>query len=318
MKITAFEQLQSRSASEEELATLLASDKTLVWVDMVGPTDDDVRAMEHNFGFHPLAIEDTLNQSQRPKVEEYEDHLFIILNPGERTNHASYFRELDVFIGGNYFVTVHREPEPFIDEAVRRLSFNLNVSHTPGHLLYVLMDAIVDGYFQIIDTINEDIDSLEDAVLQEPDGGNMAQLLALRRSILAMSRIVSAQRDMFNALIRPDLSFLAYAVLQYHMRDVHDHIIRVTESLNIYREVVTTLVELHTSAISNRLNQVVNRLTIVTIMVGSLGVISGFYGMNFEHTWPPFSAKWGVDFALAVMVVLIVIILATLKRLRWF
>ena len=318
MDITVFDQRGERTTGQTELTTLLASKDALVWVDMIGPTDADVVAMQEHFGFHALAIEDTRNQRQRPKVEEYPDHLFVILNPAERDGQIADFRELDVFVGQNYIVTVHRGEEPLIDEALRRLSHDPAANQAPGHLLYVLMDSMVDAYFHILDQIGEEIDELEDLLLLSPNSQNMARLLSLRRSLLVMSRIVSAQRDMFTFLERPDLPFLAYESLQYHMRDVQDHVLRVSEALNLYRDVLTTLVELHTTAVSNRLNQVVNRLTVVTIAVGTLGFISGFYGMNFERTWPPFGAAWGVPLVLIIMIGAIILILSAFKRLRWF
>jgi magnesium transporter len=320
MRITLF---SHGGISEEPAATLvslLASGRGLVWVDFTGPTEEDVRAMRKIFNFHPLAIEDTRNQMQRPKVEEYEDNLFVILNPvSAHAEKGASFRELDVFIGRNYIVTVHPDDEPAIDETRKRIGYSIAEDDTStGYLLYLILDTVVDSYFPILDEVGERIDELESIILSNPSRQALNNLFRLRRTLLELRRVVAPQRDMFNVLTRRDLLFVDQKFLQYYLRDVYDHLLRITDMVDTYRDALTSTVDLYMSAVSNRLNQIVNRLTVITIIIGVLGAVSGFYGMNFEHTWPPFSAPWSIPFALAFMASVTALLLLVFRRAGWY
>jgi magnesium transporter len=288
--------LLPHSAAVEDLPRLLRS-VSLVWVDLQGPEEEDVHLMREVFGFHPLAIEDTRNQRQRPKAEEYGGHLFLILNPVRCGPEGAEFRELDVFVGANYVVTVHPGDEPVVDEARRRLDPHA----TPGHVVHALLDVVVDGYFPLLDQVGEALDELEEAVLTQPGPEALASLMRLKRTLLEARRVVGPQRDVLHLVTRTDLPYLSSEELRYPMRDVYDHLLRVTDMLDTYRDILTGTLDVYLSAVSNRLNQVVNRLTAFTVVIGVLAVVTGFYGMNFERTWPPFGAPWGVPFVLGVM-----------------
>ncbi len=299
--------------AREELATLL-SHRATVWVDIVGPDDEEAALMRDVFHFHPLAIEDTRNQHQRPKVEEYPDHLFLILNPGALVEGDVAFRELDVFLAPHLVVTVHPEPEAMVGEASRRLSRQFPKDITPAHVLYALLDTAVDSYFPMLDELGDEIEQLEDMVLEQPNREALNRLFNLKRQLVMMRKVVTPQRDAMTLLNRRDLPYLDTHKLTYHLRDVQDHLLRIGDMLDTFRDLLSSGIDLYMSATSNRLNRVVNRLTVVTIVIGVLAVITGFYGMNFDHSWPPFHASWGVPFVLAVMVAAVVTIVATLRR----
>jgi magnesium transporter len=314
----------------DELPARLAGPDTL-WIDITGPSDDDIRVMREVLRLHPLAIEDTRNQEQRPKVEEYADHLFMILNPASLDDHHGHpaqaapgarprgrpdlrprFRELDVFVGKSHVVTVHPAAEPTIEAVRRRLG---GTPVDPGYLLYVLVDVVVDGYFPLLESLSDEIDRLEEHVLKDPRRATLARLFRMKRTLLEIRKVVGPQRDMFNTLARRDLAFIDHDRLQYYLRDVYDHLLRITDMVDTLRDFLTSAVDLYMSAVSNRLNQVINRLTVLTVMIGSLSVITGFYGMNFEATWPPFKAPWGVAFTLGLMSVVVAVMLFVLRRL---
>lgn len=321
MKVTLFGSNGIREETPEALTRLLASsDKGVVWVDFSGPTEDDVRVMRDIFNFHPLAIEDTCNQMQRPKVEEYADNLFVILNPvSSDSGNGASFRELDVFVGKNYVVTVHPADEPVLGEVRKRVGHKIEDNNTStGYLLYVILDIVVDSYFPILDEVGEKIDELESIILQKPSRQALNNLFRLRKTLLELRRVVAPQRDMFNVLTRRDLLFLDQKFLQYYLRDVYDHLLRITDMVDTYRDALTSTVDLYMSAVSNRLNQIVNRLTVITIIIGMLGAVGGFYGMNFEHTWPPFSASWSILFALGLMISMTLLLLAVLRKAGWY
>jgi magnesium transporter len=302
MRIQVYDAKGVRAGRREELAALLADPALFLWVDVEGPSDADADLLLEVFRFHPLAVEDTRNQRQRPKVEEYDDHLFVILNPVECPAGEVVFRELDLFLAKNYAVTVHPGREPAIDEAERRLNRFEKGRPSPGQLVWALADTVVDGYFPVLDTIDERLAELEDRLLAKPRPAALEELFGLKRSLLELRRVVAPQRDMINVLSRPDYDLVESKEMRYRMRDVYDHLLRVTDMVDTFRDLLTSAVDLYMSAVSNHLNRVVHRLTVVTVIFGSFAVITGFYGMNFLHTWPPFDARWGVPAALVVMV----------------
>lgn len=313
--VTVFDAGGARQATAADLPALLAGVQSTVWVDVAGPEGEGLRVLHEVFRFHPLAIEDTRNQRQRPKVEDYNGYLFLILNPA-RPGADPEFRELDVFVGPRYLVTVHPAAEPAIAEAAHRIGRASGLV-TSGRLLYTLVDVVVDGYFPLLDRLDEEIDSLEDAVLARPEPDALARLFRLKRALLEVRRVVGPQRDMFNVLMRRDLPYLDLDALQYYLRDVYDHLLRITDMVDTFRDLLTSTIDLYMSSASNQLNRVVNRLTVITVLIGTLAVITGFYGMNFEVTWPPFGAPWGVGAALGMMAVAVAALLAIFRRLRW-
>ncbi len=319
MKITAFAPEGTQEVSERDLPALLASRTKTIWVDMIGPTEDDVHLMHEVFKFHHLAIEDTRNQRQRPKIEEYTDYLFSILNPIASVQDALSFGELDVFIGPNYVVSVHRDGDAVIEEAKRRLCRTSHPSQfSAGYVLYVLIDVVVDGYFPILDSIGEAIERLGDSIVKQARQESLTQLFELKSTLNEVWRVIAPQRDMFNILTHHDLPFIDQDTLEYYLRDVYDPLLRITDTVNTYRDTLTNIIDLYMSAVSNRLNQVVNRLTVITVIVGSMSVISGFYGMNFEHNWPPFSTFWGVPVVLGLMALFTTVLLFVFRRLGWY
>jgi magnesium transporter len=303
------------AGSEPEAIPELLRSAAVLWVDVWGPEEADVRLMEEVFGFHPLAIEDTRNQRQRPKAEEYDGHVFLILNPVRCGVEGAEFRELDVFVGSNYVVTVHPGEEPVVEEARRRL--DRHAPATPGHVVHALLDVVVDGYFPLLDAVGEALEELEETVLARPGPEALSSLMRLKRTLLEARRVVGPQRDVLHLLTRADLPYLSAEELRYPMRDVYDHLLRVTDMLDTYREILTGTLDVYLSAVSNRLNQVVNRLTALTVVIGVLAVVTGFYGMNFERTWPPFEAAWGVPFILGLMAGAVGALLLGFRRTGW-
>lgn len=306
------------SMDERQLPALLAEGKPL-WIDMVGPTADDVRVMTEVFHFHPLAVEDTRNQRQRPRVDDYGDYIFTILNPIQLEGDEACFRELDVFIGHHFLVTIHSAPEPLIESIINRCQVRLGhkAALSIGYILYVLSDVIVDDYLPVMDTIEDEINILSEVVLTAPKQTQLERMFQLKRSLAEISRVVSQQRDMFALLMRDDSDYVKEANLRYYMRDVYDHLIRTGDTVHTLRETLDGLVNLYLSSSSNRLNITVSRLTILTIMFGAFAVITGFYGMNFERTWPSFDSIWGVPFVLALMLITLgVVFVYTRIRLK--
>lgn len=331
MDIRVFDQQTSRTAKIEDLESLLKSD-TIFWVDIFECTDAEASILRDVFKFHPLAIEDTRNHRQRPKIEEYDGYLFLIINSlsvvsnpnptvqqsADSIYHDLVFREIDLFIGRNYVVSVHNERENIIDEAKKRFShLGASFNMTTSYLLYTLLDVVVDEYFPVMDMFEEEIGDLEDTILDKPDQQHLNRLFELKHMMLHMWRVVWPERDMLSTLAQPHiLNFTQGSNSQYYLRDVADHLLWIADMLSTYRDTLTTVIDLYMSSVSNRLNRIVNRLTVMTLVIGVLTVVSGFYGMNFTYSWPPFDSPWGVPFVLMVMFFGIVGILLFLRRIN--
>ena len=308
-----------RSAEAGELPALLAAADSAVWVDIEGPSDAEVELLHNVFHFHPLAVEDTRNQRQRPKVEEYEGYLFTILNPVVWRMPELEWRELDIFVSTHYLVTVHPGPEPAVEEARRRLGrATPNGQVSGGYLLYTALDVVVDGYFPVLDDLNEMLEETEDRMLTDTKHTDLQPVFAAKRSLLELLRVAGAQRDMFNVLTRRDLPYFPEPALQYYLRDVFDHLLRINDTLTTERELVSSLIELYLSAKSTQLNIIVNRLTIFTIVIGLMSVVTGLYGINTGGLGPSAQDSWGMPFVLAIMAVLAAGFLAVARRLEWW
>lgn len=309
MRITHFKDKTTVELSVTDLVPALESKQGVLWVDMTGPTSEDTRIMQEVFNFHPLSIEDTMNQEQRAKAEEYSDHLFVILNPVTNAGKEVKFREMDVFVGSNYVVTVHPGYEPVVGHVRNRLDMDRrSFTLSSTFLLYTIMDMVVDGYFPVIDHLEEELNDISATILLQPSQKHLNRIFEIRRTLSEMWRVLWPQRDIINVLSNHKLMYIDEE-MEYYLRDVADHLLRIGDMVHTLNETLAGLTNLYVSALSNQLNRVVNRLAVITIVIGILTVVSGFYGMNFERTWPPFSAEWGVPFVLLLMSTLVIVFL---------
>lgn len=320
MKITRYTSGEISEDSSSALQSLLANKDGALWLDMPGPTDEDVRVLRDVFHFHPLAIEDAAKQGQRPKIEEYEGYLFITLHAvrsaGKRTTEVT-LDEIDCFFGPGYVITTHRNAVPALDEARARLTrAPATLRASADYVLYTILDTVVDSYFPVIDALDEALDRLEDRLFVHPSAQTLNRLFALKRALLQMRRVAAPMRDFFNVLTRRDVPLVSRQILTY-FRDVYDHLLRITDLIDTHRDLLSGAVDIYLSVQSNRLNEVVRRLTIITSVFALLAVITGVYGMNFERPFPPFEWPYGFPFTIALMLALVVALLALFRRLRW-
>jgi magnesium transporter len=318
MHVTLFSTGVDQQKYATDLPSLLASESEMFWLDITGPSDEDVRIMRDVLNLHPLAIEDTRNQEQRPKVEEYPGYLFMIINPVDLIPDSDelVFRELDIFVGRNYIVTVHAGDEPVIAAAHKRLSRMDLPEMSVSYLAYILLDIVVDGYFPIMDMVEEEINNLEDSILSRPKQEALNHVFTLKRNLLHLWRVVWPEREILSILTQPHIvQFSDKNAAQYYLRDVADHLYWIADMIGTYRDTLTSVIDLYMSSVSNRLNRVVNRLTVITMGFGVLAVITGFYGMNFEDIWPGFANPRSISFVLLLMGGVVVVVLLVLRRL---
>jgi magnesium transporter len=305
------------AVSSEMIPQLLASEQVF-WVDMLVPNPEAVQLLRETFNFHPLAIEDALNQQQRSKVEEYQEHLFVVVNSVMLVQGKLITRELDIFVGRTFCVTVHRHEEPAIREIRRRLQNGVRATRaSSGFILHTVLDVIVDAYFPILDRLTDQIEAAEDSVLRHSSQMLLADLMHLKQTVRALLRAAYPTQAVINFILHHDRMFPDRKALQYYFRDVSDHVLRIVENCTHLRETLGTTLELYMSAASNRLNHVVNRLAVITVAIGVLSIFTGFYGMNFEQTFPPFDDPDGIIKVILAMLAAEVIVLAFFRWRKW-
>jgi len=315
------------------LAQWLTRDEGALWVDMTGPTDSDLRTLREVFHFHPLAIEDATKQRQRPKLEEYEGYLFLTMHavhappqgagpsprphPGRDRAWGLAWDEIDVFFGPRYVVTVHAGPVPALDEARTRLAHaQPQLRAGADYVLYAIVDTAVDSYFPVIDRLDAALERLEDQLFRKPTARALDHIFALKRTLLHMRRVSAPLRDLVNGLTRRDLPLIGRQTTVY-FRDVFDHLLRITDMIDTHRDLITGALDIYLSVISNRLNEVMKVLTVITAVFASLAVISGIYGMNFQRAYPPFDSPYGFAAVLGGMAAITAVMLALFRRQGW-
>jgi magnesium transporter len=273
------------------------------------------RFLHQGLGFHPLAVEDVLSPFERPSLVEYEDHAFLTLSALKQISSGPEFVEVGVFVRETAVVTVVREPCRQIDELRQRWLKNPNaVGSSPAWVIHAILDTIVDDYFPAVDSLEDRIDHLADHVYSGKTL-DLAELSLLRRNLLEMRRRNSPTRDVLNILLRRDFRFGDPQVLPY-FQDVYDHTLRIAEAVEMCRESLSGLVEAHMSAVSNSLNQVMKKMTVISTMLMAAALVAGVYGMNFERM-PELQWSWGYPFALVLMLVSMGVVFGFFRWRKW-
>jgi magnesium transporter len=301
----------------ENLSEIITQEHTTVWVDVVEPTPEEIARVGEEFGFHVLAIEDVARDGQRPKIDQYDGYQFIVFYGLNRDDTQLTTHEVDIFVGKRYMVTFHDGQLPVIAETAARWRANVATmgNRGIGFLLYSLLDALVDGYFPVLDDIAERANSLEETIILHGQPALQAEILQLRRELLMIRRVAGPERDVMNVLVRQDPPVFGRKEIVY-FQDVYDHLLRVTDTVDIYRDMLSSVLEANLSMISYTLNQVVRRLTSSSIILMSMSLIAGIYGMNFLFM-PELGWRLGYPFALALMALVGAIEFLLFKRAGW-
>lgn len=289
----------------------------VLWLDLIDPSHDEIAILEQEFGFHPLAVEDAVREHQRPKIDVYPNHYFLVVYAVRYQENAQriHTQELDLFIGTNYVVTVHDTPMPEIEESVRRWKSNVDIlGPDVGALIYALLDSIVDEYFPVIDKIADRVEDLEERIFERYDRSAMESIFELKKDLLWLRRIVAPERDVFNVLLRRDPPILQPSSVIY-FQDVYDHIVRVTDSIDTYRDLLSGALDAYLSVVSNNLNEVMKRLTLISTIFLPLSFVVGFFGMNFTQL--PFSNDFWLYMMFALLIVIPIVMITWFRRSQW-
>jgi magnesium transporter len=304
----------------EAVSDYIEKDGHFVWIGLHEPSEEILKKIQEELGLHELAVEDAHAAHQRPKLEEYGSCLFVVLRAascegGEDRGVA--FGESHVFVGQRYVVTVrHGATRGYADVRARCESTPRLLRHGPGFVLYALMDAIVDRYFPVVDTFEEELERLEETIFAATVDRDIAQrIYELKAEVITIKRAVSPLIDVCNRLVRYDLGLIADEVRPY-FRDVYDHVVRINESVDNLRELLTSALEANLSLVSIRQNDVMKRLAGWMAIFGAMTLMAGVWGMNFEYM-PELHQSWGYPFALGSMALTAGVLYAWLKRIGW-
>ncbi len=280
----------------EELAERIRDPDQLLWLDIDSPTAQDVELLRSEVGVHPLAIEDLERRGQRPKLDIYPQHSVIVTYDARRqaggtAAGALEVGEIHLYIGPSHLVSVHwGESQALAATQARFRSNAASIGSGVGTLLYTTLDAVVDGYFPVVDQYSDAIDELADRIVSQPSSQTLREVLNLKRRLLELRKVLAPQRDVANALLRRDTAdFIEERAVPY-FQDLFDHLLRLLDSIDLYRDLLAATLDTQVSVTSNSLNVVVRRLTAFTVLLMVPTLIAGIYGMNFENMAGPWPA----------------------------
>lgn len=251
------------------------------WLDLIDADEEQIKTLGRRFGWHPLATEDTLEFHQRPKLDRYDDQMLIVFYGASHLQEGEpILVEVHLIVSGDWVVTVRRRPCGELDELRKRIAADKRAGEE--YVIYRILDTLTDTYFPVMEKIDEAIDSLEDAIVERPDNDQLQHLFRLKRRLVALRRIITPQRDMMASAIDEiaDLPGLELGSRDY-FRDVYDHLIRVSDMVDSYRDLLSSAMDVYLSTTSNRMNAVMKQLTVVATIFLPITALTGFFGQNF-------------------------------------
>ena len=300
----------------EDLARIRSEPGTLVWVDVTGGSDEEIDLMGEEFSIHPLALEDCRQQHQRPKVDQYKQHLLLVAYGTEAAiqGEPTRLHELDLVAGENFLVTFHQVPPIDASAVAERIRAHPELAHHgAGFLLYVVVDELIDSFVPTMELVRERVEDLAEAVF----AGRQVQsdVFALRRDLVTIRRVVGPMGDAMTVLLRRELG-LYDEETRHYLQDVYDHLLRILQAVEGYQDLAAGALEANLTVASNRVNEVARTLTAYAAIFAVLTLVSGIYGMNFEHI-PELHWRLGYPYALGLMLVLAAGLWGFFKRKGW-
>ena len=311
--------LEAKDFPAAQISDYLQQPDTVVWLDLCEPDQRDLEVVSEEFGLHPLAVEDAIQQHERPKLDRYQDHAFLTayavsLDPATGRLQKS---ELAAFITPRALITVRKDPRFDIDGVVARWDGSADLAvHGVGFLLWGLLDFVVDGHFATVQQLDEALEGLEELLFDERSHSAEVQRRSfeLRKSLVVLRRLVLPMREVVNSLLRRDLGLVDEAMAPY-FQDVYDHVLRATEWTESLRDLVSTILETNLSIQGNRLNTITKKVTSWAAIVAVPTAVTGFYGMNVPY--PGFARHSGFVTSVVLLVVLSGGLYLLFKRLDW-
>lgn len=306
-------------SSIEELLPYKDRD-TVTWVTIEGLKNVTlIESIGIAFNIHPLVLEDILNTHQRPKFEEYDNYLYIVLKGlslgDERL--SVYYEQISIIVLDNFIFTFKEVQDDLFGPINKRLKNDKGKIRSLGtdYLTYAILDMIVDQNFVLLETLDEFLDSVEDELLTNPTTKTLTHIQKIKRELISIRRSVLPVRDLLNAMLRSD-SPLIHERVHIYLRDVHDHALRISESIESYRDILSGLLDIYVSSVSNKMNEIMKILTVFASIFIPLTFIAGIYGMNFEYM-PELKWKWAYPALWVSFITIPIVLLVYFRKKRW-
>jgi magnesium transporter len=301
----------------DQVRAVLENPDYLVWIDVDRDHLNALEPYQDLIPIHPLAREDATSPQQRPILSKYGETLFLVMYEMiHEDDHITPY-PIALFVGRNYVVSVRDVERSTLDDvATRWREYDKAVkTRTPGFLLYAILDEIVDDYFPVVDTLGERVEALEDEIILTRRDHIQQQIHTFRKELFAVRRAIGPEREVLNGLVHRDTPLIDEEAVDF-VQDVYDHLLRVLDWLDAYRDMASNLFDMQLAMASHRLDQVMRTLTVASIMLMVASLIAGIYGMNFEHM-PELHWLFGYPMALALMIALMTMLFLFFKRRNW-
>lgn len=312
--------LQEKEVSKIDECYPFKDKPSITWINIDGIHDVEIiERIGKNYGIHPLLLEDILNTEQRPKIEDFEDYLFLILKmlSFDEKQREIKIEQVSLVIGPNYVLSFQeREGDVFdpVRDRIRRAKGRIRKMGA-DYLAYSLLDAVVDGYFLILEKVGDKIEELEETLISQPDMATLQAIHFLKREMIFLRRSVWPLREVISGLSRKESTLIKEST-EIFLRDVYDHTIQVIDTIETYRDMISGMLDTYLSSISNRMNEVMKVLTIFAAIFIPLTFVAGIYGMNFSYM-PELGWKWGYFVILTVMAAIVIAMLIYFRNKKW-
>ena len=307
----------THGAVADAVAGLLRSGECF-WLDVPSPVEEDYALLRKTFDFHELALEDSEQFDKRPKLEDFDGFAFLVVYGWSPDDDELV--EVHCFFAERYLVTVHRDASPTIDALVSKLERNADPVPAGALLLHEVIDRLVDGFFPIVQQLNEELDAVEERIFASPQREQLEEVFRLRHRLVRLRRVVVPQRDVVGRLSTGGLALSGMThEAERYFRDVYDHLIRLTEEIDGGREMTSSAIDAYLSTSSNKLNATTKQLTVIATIFLPLSFITGFFGQNFGwmvgevSSWQAF-----VLMGIGVELLMVVALLAVFRTRGWF
>jgi magnesium transporter len=273
----------ARTAATTAAVTDLVASGASFWLDLDGVDEETSDLLANTFHFHPLAVEDAEHFGQRPKIDEFDNFTYFVVHGAVAETAAT--TEMHIFFMSNRLVTVHHGDCPALPDVYRRVEqrHSIDDASTEVVLLYMIVDSLVDSFFPVLNSFDDKIDELEDEILKQPTEAQLGLLFDMKRALITMRKVVAPQRDMFASLSSGVVQLPGMTEEgERYFRDIYDHLIRIADVVDSYRDLLSGVMDTHVSTVSNRLNEVMKQLTIIATIFLPLSYLTGFFGQNFS------------------------------------
>ncbi|MFH1448043.1 MAG: magnesium/cobalt transporter CorA [Candidatus Micrarchaeota archaeon] len=300
----------------------MKSKKNFVWVDLQNPTPTELASLRLKLEFHPLTIEDVLNEHQRPKIENFGEYIYIVVKIPTGSNFEEDVSQINMFLSSNYIITISLKPIPSVEGVFQKCLKDQNVLRRgPDFVVYLLLDSVVDAFFPLIEEMDDEVDRVEKELFKEPDSEMLSLLFELKRKVLAIRRLSWPLRNILGVISRRDIGYTREENIVY-FRDVSDHLIRINEMTDTVRDLIASSMQGYLSIVSNNLNNIMKRLASLAAIITIPTLIASIYGMNFNPALSPYNMPelnwvYGYPFAIGLMVLTTGCMLYFFRKSEW-